>query len=69
MNDTNQHEDFDRDQLNQIDVVIDKFRNKPGALIPVLEEVQNITGYLPEAIQRQVAFGLSLPLYENVFGT
>jgi hypothetical protein len=33
----------------------------------VLEEVQGITGYLPEPVQRRVASGLSLPL-SQVYG-
>jgi len=30
-----------------------KYKGKSGALIPVLEEVQGITGYLPESVQRR----------------
>ena len=67
MSNTSRHEDFDAEQLKQIDLVIDKFREKPGALIPVLEEIQDITGYLPEDIQRHVAFGLDVPV-GNVYG-
>ncbi len=55
------------EQLRQVDEVIRKYRDKPGALIPVLEEVQGITGYLPEAIQRRVASGLGIPL-SQVYG-
>lgn len=43
-----------------IDEVIEKFRGKLGAVIPVLEEIQGITGYLSESVQRRVASGLSL---------
>jgi len=60
-------EEFTADQLAAVDAVISKFREKPGALIPVLEEVQGITGYLPESIQRRVAKGLSIPLAQ-VYG-
>ena len=55
-------DEFTAEQWRLIDQVIERFRNKPGALIPVLEEVQGITGYLPESVQRRVASGLSLPL-------
>ena len=59
--------DFTEEQRQSIDEVIQKYRDRPGALIPVLEEVQGITGYLPESIQRRVASGLGLPL-SQVYG-
>jgi len=55
-------DEFTPDQWKLVDEVIEKFKGKPGALIPVLEEVQGITGYLPESVQRRVASGLSLSL-------
>jgi len=59
--------EFSRFQWEQIDSIIDTYKGKPGALIPVLEEVQEISGYLPESIQRRVAFGLHIPL-SQVYG-
>lgn len=59
--------EFTGEQWRLIDEVIEKFRNKPGALIPALEEIQGITGFLPESIQRRVASGLNLPL-SQVYG-
>jgi len=59
--------DFTEEQWQSIDEVIQKYRGKSGALIPVLEEVQGITGYLPESVQRRVASGLDLPL-SQVYG-
>jgi len=60
-------DDFTEGQWQSIDKVIQKFQDKPGALIPVLEEIQGITGYLPESVQRRVASGLNLPL-SQVYG-
>ena len=60
-------DDFTEEQWQSIDKVIQRYRERPGALIPVLEEVQGITGYLPESIQRRVASGLGLPL-SQVYG-
>ncbi len=60
-------DDFTSEQWNLVDKVIEKYRDKPGSLIPVLEEIQGITGYLPESVQRRVASGLSLPL-SQVYG-
>jgi NADH-quinone oxidoreductase E subunit len=59
--------DFTEEQWQSIDRVIQKYRDRPGALIPVLEEVQGITGYLPESVQRRAAEGLGLPL-SQVYG-
>ena len=55
------------DQWARVDAVIASHRDRPGALIPVLEEVQAIVGFLPEAVQRRVARGLDLPL-SQVYG-
>jgi len=60
-------DDFTEEQWKLVDAVIEKYRDKPGALIPVLEEVQGITGYLPESVQRRVALGLDIPL-SQVYG-
>lgn len=59
--------EFSPDQWEQVDGVIAAHRQKPGSLIPVLEQVQGITGYLPEEVQRRVAKGLGIPLAQ-VYG-
>jgi NADH:ubiquinone oxidoreductase subunit E len=46
---------------SQIDGIIDRYRGMPGALIPVLEECQNITGYLPLEVQERISRGLGIP--------
>lgn len=43
------------------------YRGKPGALIPVLQKVQEMYGYLPKDVMGQVAEGLNLPL-SQVYG-
>ena len=58
---------FSEAELARVDEVIRRHRQRPGALIPVLEQVQAITGYLPGAIQRRVAHGLGIPL-ARVYG-
>jgi NADH-quinone oxidoreductase subunit E/NADP-reducing hydrogenase subunit HndA len=60
-------EEFTAEQWARIDEIVAAAWGKPGALIPVLEEVQAITGYLPESVQRRVAQGLDLPL-SQVYG-
>ncbi|MBI5119147.1 NAD(P)H-dependent oxidoreductase subunit E [Candidatus Poribacteria bacterium] len=61
------NDEFTAEQWKLVDDVVRKYRGKPGALIPVLEEVQSITGYLPESMQRRVAKGLGIPL-SQVYG-
>jgi NADH-quinone oxidoreductase E subunit len=39
----------------------------PGAVMPVLQEAQEIYGYLPMEVQKMVADGLNVPL-EEVYG-
>lgn len=57
-------EEFSCEKLTAVDNVIDRHRLKPGALIPVLEEVQEILGYVPKSIQSRIALGLGRPLSE-----
>lgn len=59
--------EFTPEEWARVDRVIERYRDKAGALIPVLEEVQSITGYLPEEVQRRVSRGLGIPL-SHVFG-
>ena len=44
--------------------IIAEYRGKPGALILVLHKAQNLFGYLPRQVQRQIADGLDAPLSE-----
>lgn len=41
--------------------IIERHEKKPGKLIPVLQEVQEIYGYLPEEVLTFVATSLDLP--------
>jgi len=60
-------EEFTSEQLAKVDEIILKHKSKPGALIPVLEEVQDTCGCLPMALQLRVAKGLNIPV-ANVYG-
>ncbi len=44
--------------------IIERYKGKPGALIQVLHEVQQVVGYLPREILAMVAEGLGIPLSE-----
>jgi NADH:ubiquinone oxidoreductase subunit E len=51
----------------EIDAIVDKYRGRPGSLIPVLEECQNVTGYLPIEVQDRISQGLNIPA-STVYG-
>jgi NADH:ubiquinone oxidoreductase subunit E len=48
-------------ELSAVDAIISRYAGKPGALIPVLEEIQEAVGYIPKVAQKMVANGLRLP--------
>lgn len=55
------------EQEKQLRAVIDAHKEQKGALMPVLQEAQNIYGYLPIEVQKIIAEGLNVPL-EEVYG-
>ena len=55
------------EQEKQLRAVIDAHKEQNGALMPVLQEAQNIYGYLPIEVQKMIAEGLNIPL-EEVYG-
>jgi NADH:ubiquinone oxidoreductase subunit E len=55
------------EQEAKLKEVIAKHQDDPGAVMPVLQEAQDIYGYLPIEVQTMVADGLNVPL-EEVYG-
>ena len=55
------------EQKAALDAVIAKHKGEAGAMMPVLQEAQEIYGYLPEEVQKMIAAGLEVP-YSEVFG-
>jgi NADH:ubiquinone oxidoreductase subunit E len=53
--------------LGRLDKVIEEYKSKAGALIPVLQIAQGIYGYLPETALKRIALGLKKP-YSEVAG-
>jgi NADH:ubiquinone oxidoreductase subunit E len=47
--------------MDRVDQVIDHYKLKQVNLIPVLEECQEIAGYLPVELQRYIGRGLNIP--------
>ena len=54
-------------QEEQLDAVIAKFKGTPGALMPVLQQAQEIYGYLPIEVQKMIALKMDVPI-EEVYG-
>ena len=55
------------EQEKQLKELIAKYKDMQGALMPVLQQAQEIYGYLPIEVQEMIADGLGLPL-EEVYG-
>ena len=47
--------------------LIHRLRERPGALMPILQGAQEIYGYLPMEVMEQVSLGLDIPL-EEIYG-
>ena len=56
-----------KEQEQKLHEIIEKHKNDPGAVMPVLQEAQDVYGYLPIEVQTMIAEGLGVPL-EEVFG-
>ncbi len=59
--------DLREQRLREVEAAVARHRDKPGALLAVLKEVQGILGYLPEEALKKVSQGLELPL-SQVYG-
>lgn len=53
--------------LNRLESVFEKHRGEEGPLIPVLQEAQDIYGYLPKEVLTRISRGLKVPL-SNIYG-
>lgn len=62
-----QEEITEEQLLERLDEILKDYKDKPGALIPVLQIVQNMFGYLPDSALKKIAFGLNKS-YSEVAG-
>jgi formate dehydrogenase major subunit len=51
----------------RIDEILETYKIRRGGLIPVLQQIQEILGFLPVAVQNYIALGLGIPP-TDVFG-
>ncbi len=57
----------EEEMLARVDEVIAENKEKPGALIPILQMAQAICGYLPENVLKHISLALNKP-YSEVAG-
>lgn len=57
-------DEYTEEMTKQLDTIIKNYKKKPGSLIPVLQDAQELIGYLPPSIQRHIAKGLKIPVSE-----
>ena len=58
---TERQMELSKAELTTVKGIISRYAGKRGALIPVLEEIQEAIGYIPKTAQKMVASGLKLP--------
>jgi NADH-quinone oxidoreductase subunit E len=59
--------DLTPEVMARVDAIIEQHKEKPGALIPVLEECQGVVGYLPVELQEYISRGLNVSA-SSVYG-
>ena len=62
-----EHPDITSDMWNQVDSIICENQQKPGALIAVLRQAQDVVGYLPSVLMDYIAKGINVAKSE-VYG-
>jgi NADH:ubiquinone oxidoreductase subunit E len=48
------------EMYKKMDAILEKYKDKPGSLIPVLQQAQEVCGYLPHIVQRYIAKGMKM---------
>jgi len=56
------------EQEEKLRAVIEQYKDVPGGTMPVMQQAQEIYGYLPIEVQQIIADGLKIPL-ADVYGT
>ncbi|WP_026485856.1 NADH-quinone oxidoreductase subunit NuoE [Caldanaerobius polysaccharolyticus] len=58
---------LDPEKVEKLKGIIEYYKDKRGSLIPVMNEAQELFGYLPYEVQEMIAKGLNVPISE-VYG-
>lgn len=62
-----QHPEISDDMWKELDQIIEANRSKPGAVITVLRQCQDVVGYLPVELIDYISRGMNLPS-SDVYG-
>lgn len=57
-------EDLKEEEYQGIMEIIGRFKDQPGAVIPILHEVQKMLGHLPMIAQHMIAIELDIPVVD-----
>ncbi|MDD2402493.1 MAG: NAD(P)H-dependent oxidoreductase subunit E [Clostridia bacterium] len=52
---------FSKEELEELDKIIETEGKNPGGLIPLLEKAQGILGYIPISVQKRIAEKTGIP--------
>ncbi|MEW5767711.1 MAG: NADH-quinone oxidoreductase subunit NuoE [bacterium] len=58
---------MEREKADKLQAIIEKYKGIKGALIPALQEVQDLFNYLPDKALQAVGKGLKIPL-SRIYG-
>ena len=53
-----------QEKINQLKTIVDNYKDTEGSLIQVLHEAQELYGYLPLEVQREISTLMNIPLAE-----
>ena len=53
-----------QEKINDLKKIVDKYKDTEGSLIQVLHEAQELYGYLPLEVQREISTLMNIPLAE-----
>jgi NADH:ubiquinone oxidoreductase subunit E len=59
--------DFEPEQIEKLDEIVEKYKGQAGGLIPVLEQAQELLGFLPVVVQKRIGRELNIP-FSHVYG-
>jgi len=55
------------EQKQQLLAVVEEWKDKPGALMPIMQKAQDIYGYLPVEVQKIISDATGVPI-EKIYG-
>lgn len=55
------YDEFSDQQIANVDELIETYGKKEGGLIPLLEKVQGVLGYVPESVQNRISEKTHIP--------